>query len=73
MLVIACGGGPGEVVTFGGLVLLKDGTPLEGVEVVFSGQIHQILKATELGQSLQMKMVGTVIGIQLFGATGLLQ
>jgi len=35
LLVIACGGGPGEVVTFGGLVLLEDSTPLEGVEVVF--------------------------------------
>jgi hypothetical protein len=30
-----CGGGPGEVVTYGGLVLMEDGTPLEGVEVTF--------------------------------------
>jgi hypothetical protein len=29
------GGGPGEVVTYGGLILLQDGTPLEGVEVTF--------------------------------------
>lgn len=37
LLVISCGGGggPGEVVTFGGLVLLQDGTPLEGIEVTF--------------------------------------
>jgi len=36
LLVIGCGGGgPGEAVTFGGLVLLQDGTPLEGVEVTF--------------------------------------
>ena len=37
LLVIGCGGGggPGEVVTFGGLVLLQDGTPLEGVDVTF--------------------------------------
>ena len=33
--IISCGGGPGEVVTYGGLVLLEDGTPLEGVEVTF--------------------------------------
>jgi hypothetical protein len=29
------GGGPGEVVTYGGLILLQGGTPLEGVEVTF--------------------------------------
>ena len=31
----AAGGGPGEVVTYGGLILVEDGTPLEGVEVTF--------------------------------------
>jgi hypothetical protein len=34
-ILTGCGGGPGEVVTYGGLVLLEDGTPLEGVEVTF--------------------------------------
>ena len=29
------GGGPGEVVTYGGLILLEDDTPLDGVEVTF--------------------------------------
>lgn len=31
----SCGGGPGEIVTYGGKVLLQDGTPLEGIEVTF--------------------------------------
>ena len=29
------GGGPGEIVTYGGYVLLQDDLPLEGVEVTF--------------------------------------
>ena len=37
LLVIDCGGGywPSDYVTFGGQVLLQDGSPLEGIEVVF--------------------------------------
>jgi len=36
ILVAGCsGGGPGEVLTYGGKVLLQDGTPLEGIEVTF--------------------------------------
>jgi hypothetical protein len=36
LAMIGCGGGlPGDFVTFGGQVLLQDGSPLEGVEVIF--------------------------------------
>ena len=36
VMVIDCGGGlPGDAVTVGGQVLLTNGTPVEGVEMVF--------------------------------------
>ena len=36
LLIVDCGGGlPGDYVTCGGHVLLQNGSPLEGIEVVF--------------------------------------
>jgi len=34
-IIGSAGGGPGEIVTYGGYVLLQDDTPLGGVEVTF--------------------------------------
>jgi hypothetical protein len=34
-IIGSAGGGPGEIVTYGGYILLQDDSPLEGVEVTF--------------------------------------
>lgn len=34
-IIGSAGGGPGEVVTYGGYILLEDDSPLEGIEVTF--------------------------------------
>ena len=34
-IIGSAGGGPGEIVTYGGNILLQDDSPLEGVEVTF--------------------------------------